>query len=324
MPVFPLSRRFVLAGAATLGTTLAMPAILRAAPTLALYGPPAAPSIPIALAVASGALAELATEVSLTIWRNPDELRAGLTSGAILSSVVPVQVASNLYNRGMGMRLVNAMTEGLLYVIAPEGGIGGLADLVGKRLALPFVNDTPDFVLRALLDRHGLAGDVELVPAGSPIEAAQMLLAGRLDAALLAEPAAAGVIVMGGKLGRAFARSIDIQQEWGAITGLGPVLPQAGLAVAKGFPEALIAPLQAALEAATAATLADPQKAAAAASEAFELPAPLLAAAIPHARLVARPASQIRPAIEAMLGLMAQSDAAIIGGKLPDDGFYAL
>lgn len=330
MPVPSLTRRRLLAGSAALAAGLSGPAILRAAvpaPKLALYGPPAAPSIALAQAVEAAALAELAGEVSLTIWRTPDELRAGLASGGIDLSVVPVQAAANLYNRGMGLRLVNIMTEGLLYVVAPEGGIGGMADLAGKRLALPFVNDTPDFVLRALLDAQGLTEKVELVPTGTPIEAAQMLLAGRIDCALLAEPASSGVILMGSKAGKGFTRAIDIQQEWGGVTGLGPVLPQAGLAVTVPFAEAhadLIAPLQVALEAATAQVLADPKAGAQAASAAFELPAPILAAAIPHARLVAKPAGEARPAIEAMLDLMAKGDAAIIGGRMPDDGFYAL
>lgn len=116
----------------------------------------------------TGALADLAREVSLTVWRSPDELRAGLTSGAIDLSIVPTQAAANLYNRGMGLRLVNVMTNGLLYLMASEGAVSGLADLAGKRIAVPFPNDTPDFVVRALLAHHRIAGRVEIVPIGSP------------------------------------------------------------------------------------------------------------------------------------------------------------
>lgn len=344
---FSLSRRAALAG---LGAALAAPAVLRAAPLarLALYGPPAGPSVTLAHAVATGALADLASEVSLTVWRTPDELRAGLTSGAIDLSVVPVQAAANLYNRGMGLRLVNVMTDGLLYIVAPEGEVGSLADLAGKRLAVPFVNDTPDFVLRALLDHHGLTDAVRLAPAGSPVEAAQLLLAGQIDAAVLSEPAATvavlrsfvrGVdaavsdlpptvaVLRGAEAGRGLARVVDLQAEWGALTGLGPVLPQAGLAVTEGFATAnpdVIAPLQARLAEVAAAVNADPAAAAASAAGPLEQPAPVIAASIPHANLTATPASAARPAIEAMLELMAASDPAIIGGQLPDDGFYAL
>src|SRR5690606_550233 len=136
------------AGVAAGAATLSSPAILKAqtAPRLALYGPPAGPTITLAYAVASGMLADLAGAVSLTVWRTPDELRAGLTSGSIDLSVVPAQAGASLYNRGMGVRLVNVMTNGLLYVMAADDTVAGFSDLAGKRLAIPFPNDTPDFI----------------------------------------------------------------------------------------------------------------------------------------------------------------------------------
>lgn len=329
MSQFVISRRSVLAGSAGLVLGLAAPAIVRAAPIarLALYGPPASPTITLAHAVASGAFAKLAQDVSLTVWRNPDELRAGLTSGQIDLSVVPVQAAANLYNRGMGLRLVNVMTDGLIYVVAEDGKLTDFAGLAGKRIAVHFVNDTPDLILRALLDKNGLTDSVEIVATGTPAESAQLLLSGQIEVALLSEPFSSVAILRGKEAGKNLVRAIDVQQAWGAQTGLSPRIPQAGLAVTKGFSEAnpdLIAPLQDLLAQATAAVLADPAAGAASASPALELPAPVLAASIPHSGLVAHPAGSVRADIEAMLSLMAQSDAQIIGGKLPDDGFYAL
>ncbi|MBW7920839.1 MAG: ABC transporter substrate-binding protein [Rubellimicrobium sp.] len=323
-----ITRRSFIAGSAGLGVALSAPGVLRAAASrLALYGPPAAPTVTLAHAVESGMLASFASDISLTVWRTPDELRAGLTSGDIDLSIVPSQVAANMYNRGMGMRLVNVMTDGLLYIMAREGEVNALADLAGRTLAVPFPNDTPDFIARALLDHHGLAGQVTLAAPGTPMEAAQMLLAGRIDAALLTEPVATVVTIRAAAAGDSIIRAIDVQEEWGAVTGLGPVVPQAGLAVTDRFAEAggdLIADLQAVMEDATAAVIADPEAAAAHASPYMEQPAPMLAASIPHAKLVATPASTARPQLEAMFALMAGGDAAILGGGLPDDGFYAL
>ncbi|SIQ80230.1 NitT/TauT family transport system substrate-binding protein [Paracoccus thiocyanatus] len=328
-PLPPVSRRAVLAGAGAMAAMLAAPAILHAAPLarLALFGPPAGPSITLAHAVASGALKDLSAQVTLSVWRNPDELRAGLTSGAIDLSVVPVQTAANLYNRGMGLGLVNTMTDGLLSIVAEAGKIADFAALEGRRLAVPFVNDTPDLVLQALLTRRGMAGKVELLPIGSPIEAAQMLLAGQVEAALLAEPAASVAIMRGRVAGKGFARVIDLQEEWGKQGGVAPILPQAGLAATDAFlahGADLLAPLQAALLRANAEVLADPVRAATAAAGPLEMPAPVLALSVPHSRLAVRPATAARPAIEAVLALMAEADAAIIGGKLPDAGFYLL
>lgn len=336
---FSASRRRLLAGgpaalvsgsaAVVALATLAAPLPSRAAPLarLALYGPPASPSITLAHAVATGALEPLAGAVSLVIWRSPDELRAGLTSGSIDLSIVPIQSAANLYNRGLGLRLVNVMTDGLLHVVGPRGSARRVEDLAGRRVAVPMVNDTPDFIFRALLDRKGLAGRIEPVTAGSAIEAAQMLLAGRIDAALLSEPAAAAAVLRSASGERALERLVDVQQAWAEVSGRSATLPQAGLAVTRAFERAhpeVIGSLQQVLARVTARVNDDPAAAAASASGPLEQPAPLLAAAIPFSRLVARPASAARADIEAMLELMARRDPAIIGGKLPDDGFYAL
>ena len=92
-----------------------------------------------------------------------------------------------------------------------------------------------------------------------------MLLSGRIDAAVLSEPVATVALMRAGQAGAALVRAIDLQAEWGAVTGLGPVVPQAGLAVTQAFSADhgdLIAPLQAAMVAATQAVLADPAAAA--------------------------------------------------------------
>lgn len=294
---------------------------------LALYGPPAGPSITLAHAAASGALSSIADKVSFTVWRNPDEMRAGITSGTMQAVVLPVQAAANLYNRGLGVRLLNVMTNGLLYVISTDEGISGVPDLKGKKLAVPFRNDTPDLVLARLLVHYDLAAgtDIEVETVGSPIEAIQLLLAGRVDAVLAPEPAISAAIIRAKAAGQTVARVIDIQKVWGEVSGGEPVLPQAGLALTDAFIDAnpdLVDALQAELEQVAAAVNADPAKAAQDAAPALDLPAPVIAASVATSNLVALRAPHARASIEAMLTTLAEADPKLIGGKLPDDGFY--
>jgi NitT/TauT family transport system substrate-binding protein len=323
-------RRFLLAGAAT-GVALAAPAVLRAAPmleALTIYGPPAGPSIIAAQAVASGAFAGLATRAEFIAWRDPDELRAGLTSGSMQVVIVPANAAANLYNRGLGLRMVNAMTMGLNYIVTRDPAIDSVAALAGRAIALPFRNDTPDILLRRVLAEAGLGADsLRIVPAATPIEAVQLLLTGRAEAAVLPEPATTMAEMRALQSGQQVFRAIDIQAEWGRITGLGPRVPQAGLAVMERFDAAhpgAVEAVQAGLEAALPAVLADPEAAAAAATGALGMPAPILAKSIPHSALATDRASTIRPAFEAMFAAVAEVDARALGGKLPDDGFYRL
>ncbi len=327
-PVTLDRRRFL--GVAATGTVAALaglPAAAAPLDRLALWGPPAGPSITLAHAVATDAFAGIADAASFTAWRNPDELRAGLTSGDIALSVVPVQAAANLYNRGFPIGLANVMTDGLLYVISAAPEIGAIPDLAGRSVAVPYRGDTPEIIFGQLLAHHGLDAerDVSITYAASPVEAMQLLLSGRVEAALTAEPSSTAAILRGREAGKEVRRAIDVQAAWGAMTGAAAVLPQAGLAITRGFAEAngdAIAGLLAAVAAATAGVLADPGRAAADATGALGMPAPVLAASIPFSNLVARPASEARADIERMLTAMAGPDMARIGGALPDDAFY--
>ncbi|MEO1222670.1 MAG: ABC transporter substrate-binding protein [Pseudomonadota bacterium] len=315
-----------------LGATAALPLLpplarAQSMETLALYGPPAGPSVTLAHAVATDMFANIANATTFSAWRNPDELRAGLTSGEILLSVVPVQAAANLHNRGFPLRLANVMTNGLLYIISEAPDIASIPDLAGHRVAVPFRGDTPEIIFGQLLAFHGLdpEGDVEITYAASPVEAMQLLLAGRVDAALTAEPSTTAGVLRGREAGKDVRRAISIQEAWGEMTDAAPVLPQAGLAVTDVFLDRhgdAMPDLLAALSAATAGVLAEPAQAAADATGALGLPAPLIAASVPYCNLVMRPAGEARADIERMLTAMAGPDMAGIGGSLPDDAFY--
>ena len=323
-----LSRRSTLGLLGTAAGALALPRMVLAKPipSLAIYGPPAGPSITLAHAVATGKLSDIASETSFTAWRNPDELRAGLTSGGILLSVVPIQAAANLYNRGFPIRLANAMTNGLLYIIAEDAAINAIPDLAGRHIAVPFRGDTPEIIFGQLLKHNGMnPSDLEITYAGSPIEAMQLILAGRVDAALTAEPSTTAAVLRGRQAGKDIRRAISIQDAWGEMTGAAPVLPQAGLAVMQEFLDDsgyALPSLLTTLEEATEEVLGNPDAAAANATESLGMPAPLLAASIPNSNLVARPATEARADIERMLAAMAGEDLTRSGGAMPDDAFY--
>ncbi|MBN9600424.1 MAG: ABC transporter substrate-binding protein [Afipia sp.] len=308
---------------------LARPAILRAAEPLTLWGPPAAPSIVLTQAIASGALKDIAPGATFKSWRTPDEMRAGLSSGNMTAVIVPTYVAANLYNRGLGVRLANVMTKGLLYVVAPTGTVTDIASLKGKRVAVPFRNDMPDFIFRRLLVTAKLQpSDITIDYSGTPPEAIQMLVAGRVDAALLAEPASSAAILRAMlAAGQTLERAIDCQKAWAAATGY-TAIPQAGLAITDKLASQIGADgasaLQAALENAVQSVNRNPAAAAAIAAPALELPAPVIERSIAFSNLVAERATRARNDLTALFETLAKDDLRIIGGKLPDDRFYAL
>lgn len=320
-----LNRRRFLAATAT---TIALPHLARAAEPLVLWGPPATPGLLLVAAARDPSLKSFADAVEVRVWRTPDEMRAGVSSGGMKAVVVPSYVAANLHNRGLGIRLANILTHGLLQVVAPVGTIAALADLKGKRVAVPFKNDMPDFLLRRLLAAQGLKpAELDIDYSGTPPEAVQMLLGGRVDAALLSEPATSGAIMLSSLRGKPLERTVDLRKLWAVATGR-PNLPQAGLAVTDALTRQIgpagIGAIQRAIEAALGIVAIDPTAVANEAAPLFQLPAPVLARAAPVSNLVAQPASAARPDLETLFAALAAADPRIIGGKLPGDGFYAL
>ncbi|THV20178.1 ABC transporter substrate-binding protein [Peteryoungia ipomoeae] len=322
-----VSRRAVCTGIAS---ALALPFLSRSAyaaslESLVLYGPPAGPSITLAYAVGKGLLRDVADKVEFKTWRTPDEMRAGLSSGSMQAVVMPTTVAANLHTRGLGLKLANVMTNGLLYVVSRNDKIADFADLEGQSVTVPFPNDTPELVFDASLARHRMEGKVEVERAGSPIEAVQMLLAGRIDTALLPEPAVSAAIFKAKASGQPLYRVLDMQREWGIVTATTPVMPQAGLALTQSFLDAhpgQAKALLAGLEQAAAEVNANPAAAASQAASALELPWPVLEASIPYSNLVAMNALDARGSIETLLRTVAQSHPEMVGGRMPDASLY--
>src|SRR5690606_15792438 len=160
---------------------------------------------------------------------------------------------------GLGLGLLDVLTTGLLYVVSKDETLKSVAGLKGKVLALPFKNDMPDFVMARLLAKAGLGqGDVVLEYTASPPEAVQLLLTGRVDAALLREPSATGFIIKAKSMFMTIRRAIDVQAEWQAVAGTSEI-PQAGLALTAEVQQALgkagTEGLQKAIEAALADAL---------------------------------------------------------------------
>ena len=82
--------------------------------------------------------------------------------------------------------------------------------------------------------------------------------------------------------------------------------------------------LMAAYEASIRSAIADPAAAGALVEKHdFGLKAPVAAAAIPESNYVFMAAPEARAMIEALLSVFLESAPASIGGKLPNDGFYA-
>lgn len=328
-----LSRRSALSGLAAVGGASLVSGLLptqaRAATLdrLTLSGMPSTPSVLVARLVAAGALDGLVANPDVTIWRSPDQMRAGVLSGDLPVFGVPSYSCANLFNRGVPVRMLNILTWGLLYLVTRDDTVNEMADIAGKRLAVAFRNDAPDLILRLVLSRLGLepGRDVHLEYVGTPTEAVQLLLAGNVDSAVVPEPAATATLARAAQQGISVRRAADLTAEYGRLTGRAPRIAQAGLGVSEelvqNHPEIVAAIHRGCVEAGQW-VLANPAEAGALGEPLLEMPAAMIERSIPHFRLEVASAAEARADMEAYFTDLMELSPDIVGGRLPEASFY--
>jgi len=324
-----LTRRSLMAGTAA---ALAMPSVLRATTQrlerLVLQTPASGPGILMAHARAIGAFDDIADTVDLPIWTGFDQMRAGLVSGQSPVTIMPTQGAASLYNRGFELGMIATVTDGHCGLIARGVENCDVADLRGKTVVLSGITGFTGHMMRLALAHANIGLDeVTLMPAATHMEAGQILLSGRADVGLIAEPAASGVLMRAEADGVDLSRGVQMREVLGRITGLRPALHQACLAIRSDYaaehpwlPEAL----HTALATAGASLANDPAQAARDGGALLDRPAPLLERAIPYASIHVQAASEARAEVEALYSALYDADPEIIGGRMPDDGLYVV
>ncbi|MEP9351341.1 ABC transporter substrate-binding protein [Xanthobacter sp. KR7-225] len=324
-----LSRRHLLAGMAALGGSLALcPRLLRAAPQsgLEVLGAPNASTIVLVRLMQTESFAAAAPGASFRLWRDTDDLRAGIVSGRTKLFTTPTHVPANLANRGLPLKLLCLLSMGHLSVVTADESITSFKDLAGKPVLGFFRNDMPDLVFRAIARREGMDPDKDmtLTYVQTPMEAAQLLAAGRATTAVLSEPPATAAIMMARKEGRALRRAISLQAEWKRLYG-GDGIPMAGVAVHESLlaeSPGLMAALRQGMVPAKDWVLQDRAAAAALAEEKMQMKAQMFSASFDHFHVVAVGAKPMQGALVAFYEAILQLAPDALGGKLPPNTFY--
>ncbi|MFV0680222.1 ABC transporter substrate-binding protein [Ottowia sp.] len=328
-------RRLVQCAAAALAAPSA--AVLRAQAAdpvaLRLSGPPASVSNPLIHLAAQGRWPALSDRISFKPWRDPDQLRALALRTEADFVAMPTNVAANLYNRGVPLRLVNVSVWGILYIVSRDVGRKTLADFRGEEIALPFRQDMPDLVFQETAQGLGLnpQTDFKLRYVASPLDAMQLLLTRRVRHALLAEPA----VSMALHKTKSFPvsavapdlyRAVDVQQEWARAFKRPPRMAQAGIAALGPAAQdaALLARFQQAYVEASAwcqaNRLACGKEVAAVESR---LSVEAVADSLSVAPLDPVPAAQAQGEVMFLFERLYKRNPQLLGGKLPDAAFFA-
>jgi NitT/TauT family transport system substrate-binding protein len=94
-------------------------------------GPFASVSHPIMHMIENDALKDIGINIEFVLWKNPDELRALILNGDIDFIALPTNVAANLYNKGVDIKLLNVSIWGILGMISRDPNLKSLKDFKG-------------------------------------------------------------------------------------------------------------------------------------------------------------------------------------------------
>ena len=299
---------------------------------LVLAGPPASVSNPLIHLVESGALADVAEHVEFVQWSNPDQLRALAMGGDADFIAVPTNVAANLYNRGVPLTLINVSVWGALWMVSRNNALHTLADFKGQEIAIPFRADMPDILFGFLSEKQGLdlRKDFKLRYTSTPMDAIQLLVMHQVDHALLAEPAVSMVLRKTQSFPLSIAaptlyRSVNLQDEWARVLQREPRIPQAGIAALGAVRQdaALMAHVEQAYAASNTWCAEHPVECGKMVARHIPMLMPeAVADSICSIPRDYETATQARPELDYFYGVLFEREPAVIGGKMPDAGFY--
>jgi NitT/TauT family transport system substrate-binding protein len=253
-----------------------------------------------------------------------DLMTAKLISGEYDAGVLPLNVAAKLYSAGVPLRLAAIVGDGMVSFLSSDPTIAALADLKGRQVNVAGQGATPDYLFRRLLRGAGIDPDKDLrIDYSLPYpEAAMALAAGKISCAILPEPFATMAKIQNPGL----RSPLDLGALWTKQTGQSSY-PMTALVVSARLSSERPGAVRAILDAYSASiawVLANPAEAGALVErQDLGLKAAIAAKAIPASAYVFTEARAARKAVEALLGVFLELAPASVGGKLPDDGFYA-
>ncbi|RXJ88495.1 ABC transporter substrate-binding protein [Arcobacter sp. CECT 8983] len=299
---------------------------------IVVAGPFATVSHPIIHMIQNDVLKDLNKKIEFKLWKNPDELRALVLNSNVDFIALPTNVASNLYNKGVDLKLLNVSIWGILAMISRDPNLKTLKDFKGKKIALPFRADMPDIIFQELAKKYSLdpKKDFKIQYVTNPIDAMQMLILRRIDHALLAEPAISIALRKTGSfpiniVAPDLYRSVDLQKEWGKLFKTEAKIPQAGLAYLgkiKGK-EKLINRFLQEYEKSLQWYKKNPKKAASLVVKTLPmLEEKGLADSIKHVQIQSVNAYEAKEELEFFFNVLKNSNEKLIGGKLPNENIY--
>lgn len=262
-------------------------------------------------------------EYQFQVFKSPDQLIAKLINGEADIAALPTNTAAVLYNKGIGVQLTAIIGWGVLYLVGEDDSIKDIQDLQGKEVFIPAKGAVPDLTFQYIAKESGLdpGKAVRLNYAPNPVALAQMVIAGKAPLAVLPEPWVTEVLERSPKT----KVLLDLQTEYGRVTGGEPLYPQTCVIVRRDFaaqhPE-LVKKFNRDLEAGIKWLEVNPQAGAKLAEQHVQLSAVSVEKGLDRCNLKYSEGVAVREAVADFLKRLSSIAPQAVGGKLPDEAFY--
>ncbi|MFA5699064.1 MAG: ABC transporter substrate-binding protein [Sphaerochaeta sp.] len=261
-------------------------------------------------------------DLALEVFPSPNEVIARLANGELDMAALPTNVAANLYNKGVDIRLAAVIGNGMLSLLSSHGNTD-IGSLDGATLHIPGAGSTPDQMAHLLLGKAGYEEGKDIFfdySVAAPAQLAQLLIAQKVDYALLPQPFVSMVLAQNSRS----SVLVDIQELYAELSGK-EAYPMSVLVVSEKFRQTYPSLLQ--------ALLADYKNAIewvnenpALAAEKIEdlgiMAKALAQGAIPFCNLVYQSATAAQDELAFYFEQLYSLDPESIGGAIPDEGLY--
>lgn len=263
---------------------------------------------------------ESGEKYDFTVAGAADELTGRLVSGDLDIAMLPTNAIATLYNKtGGDIVCLGVNTLGVLYILENGNSINSVSELEGKTILASGKGSTAEYVLEAILEKNSV--NAEIFWATEHSEAVTLAATGKYDIVMLPEPF---VTNLSSKMPE-FRVALDLAEEWEKVYG-GVSLTMGGVAVRKDFLEANPKAIKTFSEdygKSIEYVNSDPASAAKLAEKYEIIAAAVAEKAIPNCHIVWINGDKYKDMLEGFLSVLLSEDPSLIGGKLPEDDFYA-
>jgi NitT/TauT family transport system substrate-binding protein len=310
-------------------TTAAPPTTVAKLDKLTLVAPPGPMAIPLAYMAANNTLADVANKTELVIWENADQLKAMVAGKQGDFVTMPSNNAAIFYNKGLQLQLLNISVWNITYLVTSDAKVESFSDIKGQSLVVPFQGSVPDVMFQYMAMKEGLdpQKDFDLRYATDPTQAAKLLTSGQVKNAVLSEALSTAVVLQTKDSATPLRKAFAFDKAWEKASGSTGQPPIAGVCATANVMDkpAVIAAFEREYAKAVEWMLANPE----AAGKLVEVTLPqlglkgsVMTASLKSITWKFTPAAEARPQLEAFYQALTELSAQVIGGTLPDDGFY--